>query len=163
VNASATSLRGATEKPTRSYVLVTGGRDYKADATLEDAMRFVAEQNPDVIWINGAARGADTMCSVFALKHQQPCYMYPAEWNKYPKGKGNPAGPIRNTLMLDMHPDIKLVMAFHDFLPHSSGTYDMCRQALQRGIPVLHYDNDGLRAVYPRLEDLPPQKKKEGK
>lgn len=161
MNESTTSLSNATGKRIADfhYVLVTGGRDFKSDGVVETAMKAIVADKKNVIFINGAQRGADSMCSVFSLRNAWPCYMYPARWADFRKA----AGPIRNRLMLDMHPQIEVVLAFHDFLPHSSGTYDMCQQALKRGIPVLHYTDDGLFAVFTRPEDLPQQLKKEGK
>lgn len=63
-------------------------------------------------------------------------YQYPADWNQY----GKTAGPIRNSLMLAQHPDIDLVLAFHDDLEGSSkGTLDMVRKAQKGGIEVWVY------------------------
>lgn len=162
MSTSATSLKEPTEGPTRKfrYVLVTGGRDYKSDGVIEDAMLSTVKSLGDTIFINGGAKGADTLCCIFCLSNQWPYYCYPAQWSKYGKGKGNPAGPIRNRLMLEMHPDIELVLAFHDFLPYSKGTYDMCEAALEKGIPVLHYNDDGFFQAFNALKDLPPKKEK---
>lgn len=155
---SITSLSNATETrtPKFTYVLVTGGRDYTASPIIENAMLMVVARFKDVIFVNGGANGADTICSVFCLKHEWPVYIYPAKWNTHKKG----AGPIRNRLMLDMHPDVSLVLAFHPFLPKSRGTYDMCKIALSRRIPVVHYDNNGLFQILSELTDLPPQEGK---
>lgn len=38
--------------------------------------------------------------------------------------------------MLDTHPDIGLVLAFHDNIGQSAGTADMVKAARERGIPV---------------------------
>lgn len=63
-------------------------------------------------------------------------YSYPALWNTY----GRAAGPIRNSLMLKKHPDINLVLAYHDQFSESRGTRDMCEQAEKAGIEVWHLE-----------------------
>lgn len=59
-------------------------------------------------------------------------HSHPADWNKY----GKVAGPIRNSEMLKLHPDIDLVLAFHDDLSESKGTRDMVHKAQKAGIEV---------------------------
>jgi hypothetical protein len=57
---------------------------------------------------------------------------HPADWEKY----GKAAGPIRNAEMIRRHPDLELVLAFHDNLAISRGTRDMVVLADKKGIPV---------------------------
>ena len=54
---------------------------------------------------------------------------YPALWDAH----GKRAGPIRNRLMLQRHPEIDLVVAFHSTMSASKGTKDMVRVALGSG------------------------------
>ena len=79
--------------------------------------------------IHGGARGADTLAGLYAERHETPCKVFPADWDKY----GKAAGPIRNKQMLDEgKPD--LVIAFRG--PNSRGTQNMIDQATKAGIPV---------------------------
>ena len=64
---------------------------------------------------------------------------YTAEWNKY----GIKAGPIRNKKMLDENPDIVIVLAFHPNIRESKGTKMTINLALDRGLRVLLFDDDG--------------------
>jgi len=94
----------------------------------------------DLVVIDGAAKGADTMAgewyggsedNVHAIHESVTHVRFPAEWDKH----GKAAGPIRNTQMLrDGQPDI--VVAFNNDLENSKGTKDMVRQAMRAGIPV---------------------------
>lgn len=63
----------------------------------------------------------------------------PAKWKQY----GKAAGTIRNQQMLDEHPDIEVVYAFHDDLPKSKGTKDMCQRADKAGKIVFVVDSHG--------------------
>lgn len=59
-------------------------------------------------------------------------YSHPADWQKYNKA----AGPVRNGEMLKLHPDINLVLAFHDDIDSSRGTADMVARAQKADIEV---------------------------
>lgn len=82
--------------------------------------------------VHGDAAGADKMCGYVAEKLGYPVHKIPANWSKF----GRAAGPIRNREMLKQHPDIGLVLAFHDDIEHSKGTKDMITRARAAGIPV---------------------------
>lgn len=82
--------------------------------------------------VEGECRGADKMCRHVAEQLGYPVHKHPADWTQY----GKAAGPIRNSQMLKLHPDIALVLAFHDDLEHSTGTKDMVKKARAKEIPV---------------------------
>lgn len=70
-----------------------------------------------------------------------------ADWDRHGIG----AGPIRNRAMILAHPDIALVMAFHDHIWTSKGTKDMVSVALRRGILVNLVSHED--EVFPLPED----------
>lgn len=106
-------------------VLVTGGRDY---ADKKKVYETLDSLGPITKIIHGAARGADSLANQYAEDRSIPCSKYPANWTKY----GNAAGPIRNSEMLTLNPDIDLVVAF----PGDRGTNDMKSKAKKKGITV---------------------------
>lgn len=114
---------------TLTLVLTTGGRDYKDKVAVFDCLVKLNEQFDRLIMIHGDAPGADTlvydMCKEMGIEQVR----VPAAWNKYQKA----AGPIRNKLMLDLFPNIDLVLAF----PGGIGTNNMKMQAKARGIEVI--------------------------
>jgi hypothetical protein len=75
------------------------------------------------------------MADHWCKKHGVEFTRVPASWRLH----GKAAGPIRNQLMLDLHPDIELVVAFP--LEGSVGTWHMCRIAEKQGFPVMIVDN----------------------
>ncbi len=93
--------------------------------------------------ITGGQRGADTIAHNAAMKRYrtvgdipEPRSM-PAEWDKYlnpdgtVKGKGNPAGPIRNRAMLDyaLTFDEQHLTAFPLGGPGTDGMISLARRA----------------------------------
>ena len=110
-------------------VLVCGGRDYGKnpdgsdnDAEMDFLFNFLTDlliEHPDMIVIQGEARGADFI--------NVPVMSFPAEWNKY----NNRAGPIRNLQMIQEGKP-ELVVAFKG----GAGTRDMINQAMKYDIEV---------------------------
>lgn len=89
--------------------------------------------------IEGEARGADTMARNWALKAGVPFLAFPAQWKKYHLG----AGPIRNRQMLEEgKPEI--VVAFHDHIHQSKGTWNMIKQAQALKLPIILYTQDTI-------------------
>lgn len=118
-------------------LLVCGGRKFglHSDGTentdqswlIYDTLQNYLECYPELIIIQGGARGADRFAKRWAEFSNVLCLEFPAEWSKY----GRAAGHIRNTKMLDEgQPD--LVLAF----PGGSGTANMVSQAKKYGIRV---------------------------
>lgn len=95
--------------------------------------------------IHGKAKGADTAAMEWARAMLIPNKGYPAAWDdlnhpaarvlrdRYGRRYNANAGPIRNQEMLDLEPDIELVVGF----PGGSGTKDMLDRAHRAGIEVL--------------------------
>jgi hypothetical protein len=118
-------------------VLCTGDRRYAKFDVILEALKVTKRELHAVIFAHGGAPGADSLVGSACKKLRTPCYSYPAEWQKY----RNAAGPIRNRLMLDLHPDAYAVLAFHDRLKDSSGTKDMVEESMRRGLPVILHAN----------------------
>lgn len=123
-------------------VLTCGGRSYAT--WVEGKPDWAVQKERDAVWaamdwldsqrgpitrlVEGAARGADTATKQWAMgRTRMDIRSYRADW----KTHGRPAGPLRNTKMLDDN-EVDLVVAF----PGGRGTADMVRQALLRGVPV---------------------------
>jgi hypothetical protein len=114
-------------------ILVTGDREFACFATVKLAYHYVEHTyGPIKTVVHGAARGADQLAGMVALDRNIGVVPMPAQWNRYGKG----AGPIRNQRMLDDHPDIKVVLAFHENLKTSKGTKDMLSRALKKLLSV---------------------------
>lgn len=113
-------------------VLVCGSRNWhdrrEIYATLD---RLAKDWGPDVVVIEGDAKGVDRMAGYWARKHRFENVKFPvtdADWKAHGKG----AGPKRNARMLaEGRPD--LVVAF----PGGSGTRNMIDQATAAGVPVI--------------------------
>lgn len=110
-------------------VLCCGDRNWDNWSAIWRELRRLG---PNTVIVEGEARGADSMCRHVAERLGYPVHKHPALWEKH----GKAAGPIRNQEMLDKHPDIDLVLAFHDDIKASKGTADMVRRARAQGIPV---------------------------
>lgn len=108
-------------------LLVTGGRDYREDDLIYQALDKVHDETPVHLLIAGDARGADRIALRWATERGVQYHLFGADWRRY----GNLAGPIRNTAMLTRgQPD--LCVAF----PGGKGTADMVRQCEKAGVPV---------------------------
>jgi hypothetical protein len=109
-------------------VLCCGGREWQYKGIIR---RVLTTVRPTSI-VEGECRGADVICRQVAETLGIPVHKHPADWKKH----GKAAGHIRNQEMLDKHPDIELVLAFHNDIANSKGTGDMKRRAEKAGIPV---------------------------
>lgn len=115
-------------------VLACGDRNWTNVRAIRMAFDAESLKAGDVL-IHGDCRGADHLASLVALERGMVEHGYPADWDQH----GKKAGPIRNRQMLKEHPDIALVLAFHDDLSQSKGTADMVRAATKAGIRVNVY------------------------
>jgi hypothetical protein len=121
-------------------VLVTGGRGWTDQATIDATLDQLAWKYGDITIIEGGQVtrdgdrrwGADYFAACWADRHGAEHRQYRAEWRRYKKG----AGPKRNQRMLDEE-SIDVVVAFHENLAESSGTADMVNRARAAGIPVV--------------------------
>ena len=117
-------------------VLVCGDRNWDDKATIMKALKKLLEEHhgfkpPNLVVIDGVARGADSLGHICALDLNCETERYPADWEKH----GKAAGPIRNQQMLNEgKPD--LVLAFHSDLLKSKGTKNMVEIAMKAGVEV---------------------------
>lgn len=113
---------GVTKK-----VVVCGSRDWIDRKKVYDRLLDLPE---GTVIIEGGARGADTIAREVAKQLGMKVTTVYANWDLH----GKKAGPIRNSEMLAMKPD--LVIAFHENLEESLGTADTVRKAKALKIPV---------------------------
>jgi hypothetical protein len=113
-------------------LLVTGGREYADEATVERCLSAIHEVRPIRVLIHGGARGADRLCAAWAKEWGMEERRFLPQWGKYKRD----AGVMRNKQMLiEGAPD--LVMAF----PGKTGTKDMVARVLRAGKPILFVDD----------------------
>jgi YspA, cpYpsA-related SLOG family len=110
-------------------VLVCGDRDWADGAAIR---RELERLPPGSTVVHGACRGADIIAGQIAFELGFTIDPNPANWTR----DGLRAGPIRNQAMLNKHPDIERVLAFHENIARSTGTKDMVGRARLAGIPV---------------------------
>jgi hypothetical protein len=110
-------------------ILVTGDRKWSDYNMIKEQLERVFKSNPDMVVIQGGAKGADALAAVAGQVIGVRVLTWPADWKSY----GRAAGPIRNQKMLDEgKPDV--VFAFHDDINASRGTKDMLDRAKKAGI-----------------------------
>lgn len=120
-------------------VLVCGGRNYSNIPKIYeilDMLYEVSQQSKNdsvnlsenkIVLIQGGAKGADRIASMWAKDRNVEQEEYQADWTTY----GKSAGFIRNSLMLKVgKPD--MVIAFHG----GEGTKMMINIAKKAGVPV---------------------------
>lgn len=111
-------------------ILCCGDRKWRL--LLPIMQRLGSFSSGHTVVVHGDAPGADKLCDAVARYLGMAVQPYPADWVSL----GKKAGPIRNQAMLDRHPEIELVIAFHANLAESKGTADMVARARKAGIPV---------------------------
>lgn len=135
-------------------ILVTGDRAYRHERMLFavlDGLYTLAQievaerqrgcaQEPNVLLIQGDAKGADTMARDWAESRGVDHRDFPAKWELY----GKAAGSMRNEEMLCFlrctPARRKVIVAFHDDLAASRGTAHMVDIARKSGIPTFHLE-----------------------
>jgi hypothetical protein len=111
-------------------VLVFGNLDWYDFTSVFCKLRTLLRDHPDLVVIEGGARGADTAGKLAAFDLECPIETYRAEWSKY----GRAAGPIRNQRVVDEgQPD--LALACYRSVP-DRGTADMLRRLEETNVPV---------------------------
>lgn len=111
-------------------LLVTGGRVATVTQDYVDKVLDVVHAQKDVkLLIHGNAKGIDRMCGSWAKRRKIHVAAVDALWGD--DGFGDMAGPIRNTAMLVLKPD--LCVAF----PGGAGTADMKRKVLRAKISLI--------------------------
>jgi hypothetical protein len=111
-------------------ILVCGGRDYPNREKLFVILDVWHHSYPDLVIIQGAARGADSFAGQWAKYRGVPQEIFPADWDKH----GKSAGFKRNRQMLEEgRPN--LVLAFAG----GRGTAMMVDIAEKAGVSVWKY------------------------
>jgi hypothetical protein len=123
------------------FLLVTGSRDFPQSESwfIHSKLDAVLKTNPDMVMINGGARGADTICLRWAAIRGVPTEVYKAEWSKYGRG----AGPKRNLQMVNRLAEVggDTVMAFvYGRLIDSRGTRSCVNIAIASGFTPNVYE-----------------------
>ncbi len=140
------------------YLLVAGTRSFNDEEALEDALNFVLSkkvQDHNIIIVEGAARGADTMAKQYAIRHGLKFKEFPAQWERYKgtgKNGGNPAGFIRNR---EMHqfiadnaaPEDRGCICFWDGM--SKGTQDNFHLCKELGTKLVVFDYLNSQFIHP--------------
>jgi predicted polyphosphate/ATP-dependent NAD kinase len=127
-------------------ILVTGGRDYRDQRRVDEALDTIHGETPIELVIHGDASGADRMAADWARRRQVPLSSYPADWGNIDRPgarirfKGRrpydaTAGFRRNIRML-IEGAPQLVVAF----PGGNGTAHMVAESLKRNFAVLSVD-----------------------
>lgn len=108
-------------------VLVCGGRDETRKDIVHTWLHEMDKEVEITGMITGGATGVDTFAAEWAKLNNIPCTVVKADWEKY----GKRAGPIRNTIMLNMFPDV--VVAING----GRGTAHTVSEAKKRNIGVV--------------------------
>lgn len=114
-------------------VLITGDREWTDKKAIEEIINLVSDDNNLnylIAIIHGGARGADTIAGEYAKSLGLKVIERKANWKKY----GKAAGPMRNSKMLKLKPDI--CFGFHNDIKNSKGTRGMLKKAKKAGIPT---------------------------
>lgn len=131
--------------------------DLEKDSILSKISYLHDRHGDDLVIIEGAARGADSIAGEAARRLGVKLEEYPAAWSclddscvtreedgriRHRDLHGRPAGVIRNKKMLDTGVD--LVLAFHNDIKSSRGTKNMVEIAKKDGVEVWIYEiSDG--------------------
>ena len=114
--------------PTTEFRLaVTGGRNYSNKQAVFKALDAVNNKRQITLLIHGAAKGADTLSSLWAKERNIPQQAFYANWDKH----GKSAGSIRNREMLESGKPQGLI-AF----PGGKGTANMIKESKLRHITI---------------------------
>lgn len=118
--------RYVKQKPSQT-VLVCGGRHYDEPDYVHQVLDDLRIRGKIDVIIEGGATGADSLARIWAKSYG----IHVATVTPYWDLNKNAAGPIRNSAMLKLLPD--LVVAF----PGGNGTKDMVAKSVAAGVRVL--------------------------
>lgn len=109
-------------------VVVTGGRDYVDEATVDRELTKIVQSSKgrDLVFINGGARGLDTLVMDWCEAHGIPCITMFAPWKSH---YGKRSGPVRNQWMIDF-----CMPTYGIVFPGGRGTADMHARIKAAGI-----------------------------
>lgn len=118
-----------------TLVLVTGGRKYglgehdegrRQRNHIYDTLNSIKAHYGQIMLIAGGAPGLDAWAAQWGIDNKVHCAVVKAIWSKL----GPSAGPIRNSMMLKLRPDVCVQF------PGGVGTADMGAKARRAGIPT---------------------------
>ena len=119
-------------------LMITGSRVYRNAAHIADIFGKVERKHgaENIILIQGAAKGADTLCAREAVKRGWKIESHPVNWDKKPDGSINrAAGHERNARMIAREPDA--VLAFFQPGDRNAGTQGAMLLAVRKNIPII--------------------------
>lgn len=112
-------------------VLICGSRAWTNATKIEKKIsKLRKDYSSKLMILEGDAEGADRIAGMIADREGIAHAKVPANWRVL----GKRAGPIRNSWMLDLEPD--LVVAFHPDIRNGLGTKDCVLKARLRQIEV---------------------------
>lgn len=117
-------------------VIIAGSRSIKHGWLVSLAIKQARQQGIDPTEVvSGGAKGVDTLAEQWAARHNIPCQVMLADWDKYGRG----AGMIRNRLMSER---AEALIAVWD--GKSTGTEHMIQlmQSANKPVFVLRSDKD---------------------
>jgi YspA, cpYpsA-related SLOG family len=123
------------------FFLITGSRDFPSKEAwfIYSKLDALLKEDPNLVMINGGAKGADTICLRWATIRGVPVELYKADWKKY----GKAAGPKRNLEMVERLKETEgtVVMAFvYGDLRDSRGTRSCVDIAIAKGFTPNVYE-----------------------
>lgn len=122
--------------------IFTGSRKYRDIRPVQDKIIDLHLQySGDILIVNGAATGLDTIATTICKRLGIPYLEYPADWDSRGRESGNP-GHVRNARMFSSHPETEAVFAYKegfDFTLSRGGTENACKIAKGFDIPVNLY------------------------
>lgn len=130
-------------------ILICGDRNWDDWSPITQLLRKEHFLNPDLVIIEGGAKGADRCARQAAEFLNIPYLEFPADWKRYHKG----AGPIRNQQMLAEGRPTK-IWAFHKKIWESKGTYSMISFGLRISIPVTLWTDEVTSFKFDNIDDF---------
>jgi hypothetical protein len=117
-------------------VLVTGGRNYQDDHTVNRVLESIHRAKPIAVLIHGNCSGADDLAARWAFRFGVPCAAFSVRFEL--DGHWPGAGPRRNSRMLEASkPDIGVAFA------GGNGTADMVRKMTVARLGIVCVDASG--------------------
>jgi predicted Rossmann-fold nucleotide-binding protein len=108
-------------------IVVCGGRDFNDEPFIREALDLANNQLQIEVLIHGNCEGVDKLSGKWARDNGVQEVIVPPNWKLH----GKAAGPIRNSVMLDLNADV--LVAF----PGGSGTDNITNQANKKRIKVI--------------------------
>jgi hypothetical protein len=114
-------------------IIIAGSRDITDYPYISEKLDQITKNLAKFEVVSGVARGVDQIGEEWAKNHNIAIQPFPAEWDRYKispdTNKGNPAGPIRNSLMAWYSTHL---IAVWD--GNSTGTANMIKTAQKEGL-----------------------------